>query len=293
MNKVLDFHRLAMVLRWDALSNWKKYVRNTLGLAFVFSFICIWYQFNWRSYGYVTYNYGYVTYNDVKDLYLGNVSGLFMFISFIIFFFCGSRIFINMKTKASRSLFLMLPATNMEKFTSRLLYTVLGTSLMIVASWMIADIIQFVFSLFLTPGMQGSLVGKTFEELFLKNNFDSSHFVVRNGTSVLGQTFPVGMLLLSLTIFTHSFFTLGGTVFRKSATLLTICSSFILMFLTALISSFVDADVLRHLVQSIEPNTFGWLMVMVLLLLSAFNYWAAYKLFTHMQIINNKWFNIL
>lgn len=275
MNKVLDFHRLAMVLRWDALSNWKKYVRNTLGLAFVFSFICIWYQFNMRS-------NGYVTYNDVKDLYLGSVSGLFMFISFIIFFFCGSRIFINMKTKASRSLFLMLPATNMEKFTSRLLYTVLGTSLMIVASWMIADIIQFVFSLFLTPGMQGSLVGKTFEE-----------FIVRNGTSVLGQTFPVGMLLLSLTIFTHSFFTLGGTVFRKSATLLTICSSFILMFLTALISSFVDADVLRHLVQSIEPNTFGWLMVMVLLLLSAFNYWAAYKLFTHMQIINNKWFNIL
>lgn len=286
MNKVLDFHRLAMVLRWDALSNWKKYVRSTLGLAFVFSFICIFYQFNWRS-------NGYVTYNDVKDLYLGSVSGMFMFISFIIFFFCGSRIFINMKTKASRSLFLMLPATNMEKFTSRLLYTILGTSLMIVASWIIADIIQFVFSLFLTPGMQGSLVGTAFEELFLKNNFDSSHFVVRNGTSVLGQTFPVGMFLLSLTIFTHSFFTLGGTVFRKSATLLTICSSFILMFLMALISSFVDDDVLVHFVQSMQPNTFGWLMVNVFLLLSVFNYWASYKLFTHMQIINNKWFNIL
>ena len=286
MNKVLDFHRLAMVLRWDALSNWKKYVRSTLGLAFVFSFICIFYQFNWRS-------NGYVTYNDVKDLYLGSVSGLFMFISFIIFFFCGSRIFINMKTKASRSLFLMLPATNMEKFISRLLYTVLGTSLMIVASWIIADIIQFVFSLFLTPGMQGSLVGTVFEELFLKDNFDSSHFIVRNGTSVLGQTFPVGMFLLSLTIFTHSFFTLGGTVFRKSATLLTICSSFILMFLMALISSFVDDDVLVHFVQSMQPNTFGWLMVNVFLLLSVFNYWASYKLFTHMQIINNKWFNIL
>lgn len=286
MNKVLDFHRLAMVLRWDALSNWKKYVRSTLGLAFVFSFICIFYQFNWRS-------NGYVTYHDVKDLYLGSVSGMFMFISFIIFFFCGSRIFINMKTKASRSLFLMLPATNMEKFISRLLYTVLGTSLMIVASWMIADIIQFVFSLFLTPGMQGSLVGTAFEELFLKNNFDSSHFVVRNGTSVLGQTFPVGMFLLSLTIFTHSFFTLGGTVFRKSATLLTICSSFILMFLMALISSFVDDDVLVHFVQSMQPNTFGWLMVNVFLLLSVFNYWASYKLFTHMQIINNKWFNVL
>lgn len=286
MNKVLDFHRLAMVLRWDALSNWKKYVRNTLGLAFVFSFICICFQFNWRS-------YGYVTYHDVKDLYLGNVSGLFMFMSFIIFFFCGSRIFINMKTKASRSLFLMLPATNMEKFISRLLYTVVGTSLMIFASWMIADIIQFVFSLFLTPGMQGSLVARAFEQLFLKNNFDSSHFVVRNGTSVLGQTFPVGMFLLSLTIFNHSFFTLGGTIFRKSATLLTICSSFILMFLMALISSFVDDDVLVHFVQSMQPNTFGWLMVNVFLLLSVFNYWASYKLFTHMQIINNKWFNIL
>lgn len=286
MNKVLDFHRLAMVLRWDALSNWKKYVRSTLGLAFVFSFICIFYQFNWRS-------NGYVTYNDVKDLYLGSVSGLFMFISFVIFFFCGSRIFINMKTKASRSLFLMLPATNMEKFISRLLYTVVGTSLMIFASWMIADIIQFVFSLFLTPGMQGSLVARAFEQLFLKNNFDSSHFVVRNGTSVLGQTFPVGMFLLSLTIFNHSFFTLGGTIFRKSATLLTICSSFILMFLMALISSFVDDDVLVHFVQSMQPNTFGWLMVNVFLLLSVFNYWASYKLFTHMQIINNKWFNIL
>ncbi len=286
MNKVLDFHRLAMVLRWDALSNWKKYVRNTLGLAFVFSFICIWFQFNWRS-------NGYVTYYDVKDLYLSDLSGSFMFISFVIFFFCGSRIFINMKTKASRSLFLMLPATNMEKFISRLLYTVLGTFLMIVASWMIADIIQLVFSLFLTPGMQGSLVGKAFEELFLNNNLDSSHFIVRNGTSVLGQTFPVGMVLFSLTLFTHSFFTLGGTVFRKSATLLTICSSFILMFLMAMISSFVDEDVLVHFVHSMEPDTFGWLMVMILLLLSAFNYWASYKLFTHMQIINNKWFNIL
>lgn len=286
MNKVLDFHRLAMVLRWDALSNWKKYVRNTLGLAFVFSFICIWFQFNWRS-------NGYVTYYDVKDLYLSDLSGSFMFISFIIFIFCGSRIFIGMKTKASRSLFLMLPATNMEKFISRLLYTVVGTFLMIVASWMIADIIQLVFSLFLTPGMQGSLVGKAFEELFLNNNLDSSHFIVRNGTSVLGQTFPVGMVLFSLTLFTHSFFTLGGTVFRKSATLLTICSSFILMFATAMISSFVDEEVLRHLVQSMEPNTFGWLMVNVFLLLSVFNYWVSYKLFTHMQIINNKWFNIL
>lgn len=286
MNKVLDFHRLAMVLRWDALSNWKKYVRNTLGLAFVFSFICIWYQFNMRS-------NGYVTYNDVKDLYLSDLSGSFMFISFVIFIFCGSRIFINMKTKASRSLFLMLPATNMEKFTSRLLYTVVGTFLMIVASWMIADMIQFVFSLFLTPGMQGSLVARAFEQLFLKNNFDSSHFVVRNGTSVLGQTFPVGMVLFSLTLFTHSFFTLGGTVFRKSATLLTICSSFILMFATAMISSFVDEDVLVHFVHSMEPDTFGWLMVNVFLLLSVFNYWVSYKLFTHMQVINNKWFNIL
>ena len=286
MNKVLDFHRLAMVLRWDALSNWKKYVRNTLGLAFVFSFICIWYQFNWRS-------NGYVTYYDVKDLYLANVSGLFMFISFIIFIFCGSRIFINMKTKASRSLFLMLPATNMEKFTSRLLYTVVGTILMIVASWMIADIIQLVFSLFLTPGMQGSLVARAFEQLFLNNNLDSSHFIIRNGTSVLGQTFPVGMFFLSLTIFTHSFFTFGGTIFRKSATLLTICSSFILMYLMALISFFVDEDVLVHFVHSMEPNTFGWLMVMIFLLLSAFNYWASYKLFTHMQVINNKWFNVL
>ena len=78
MNKVLDFHRLAMVLRWDALSNWKKYVRSTLGLAFVFSFICIFYQFNWRS-------NGYVTYNDVKDLYLGNVSGSCMFIHYFHF----------------------------------------------------------------------------------------------------------------------------------------------------------------------------------------------------------------
>ena len=275
-----------MVLRWDALFNWKKYVRNTLGLAFVFSFICIWYQFNMQC-------IDYVTYYDVKDFYLANVSGSFMLISFIIFIFCGSRIFINMKTKASRSLFLMLPATNMEKFISRLLYTVVGTFLMIVASWMIADMIQFVFSLFLTPGMQGSLVAKAFEQLFLKNNFDSSHFVVRNGTSVLGQTFPVGMFFLSLTIFTHSFFTLGGTIFRKSATLLTICSSFILMFLMALISSFVDEDVLAYFVHSMEPNTFGWLMVNVFLLLSVFNYWASYKLFTHMQVINNKWFNLL
>lgn len=36
MNKVLDFHRLAMVLRWDALSNWKKYVRSTLGWLLYF-----------------------------------------------------------------------------------------------------------------------------------------------------------------------------------------------------------------------------------------------------------------
>ena len=105
--------------------------------------------------------------------------------------------------------------------------------------------------------------------------------------------------LYSFILFSHSFATLGGTFYRKLPVLLTACTGILLsMILGYIINKLGEAgvfDFFSHINFS-NGSTADYCITItaffVFLALAAFNYWASYKLFTHMQVICNKWINI-
>lgn len=56
----------------------------------------------------------------------------------------GSMVFRNMRTKQQRIAYMMLPASNMEKYVTRVVMVVLGGLLMSVVSFVLADQLQMV-----------------------------------------------------------------------------------------------------------------------------------------------------
>lgn len=278
MNKIFDIHRFGKVLVWNLMAYWKKYVRTVLVLALTLSCICI-----------------IGLYNTIDiDIYLDNMTGVTVLIGFFAFLLSGAGIFDNMKTKQSRATFLMLPASNLEKYLARLAWVTVGSVLMLFLSVVLADAIQFLFSLFITPGGHGSVTANIFARLTTDNAFSSQHFIVNNGKSWLGPRYPIWLFFLAYIVYSHSFFTLGGAFYRKYVVVLTVLSSFVLVFAVLWLLDCIDikGSFIVDDLNNCNPWTVMNILTGVLLLLAVLHYWLAYKLFTRMQVICNKWLNI-
>jgi hypothetical protein len=98
----------------------------------------------------------------------------------------------------------------------------------------------------------------------------------------------------------HSLFIVGGTLFRRQQFLFTSMSIIVVGILLVSFLSHLDLhiDCIRH---SWDEKTssysttyypFFYILHTTLCALIVFHYWASYKLFTRMQVINNKWLNV-
>ncbi len=280
MKKNFDLHRLSMVLRWDILTNWKRHLGATAGLAIGISIYCVLRLFSMRY---------WLNSTDVElagHQYQVSVCMFFSVIAFIAFYVLASCIFNNMKTKLQRESFLMLPACNLEKFVARLLMMSIGALVQLFAAVILADVIQFIFSFIITPDFHISITWAVLSHIIpIIQPFDNDWLK--------------WITLYSFILFSHSFATLGGTFYRKLPVLLTACTGILLsMILGYIINKLGEAgvfDFFSHINFS-NGSTADYCITItalfVFLALAAFNYWASYKLFTRMQVICNKWINI-
>lgn len=280
MKKNFDLHRLSMVLRWDILTNWKRHLGATAGLAIGISIYCVLRLFSMRY---------WLNSTDVElagHQYQVSVCMFFSVIAFIAFYVLASCIFNNMKTKLQRESFLMLPACNLEKFVARLLMMSIGALVQLFAAVILADVIQFIFSFIITPDFHISITWAVL-----------SHIIPT--IQPFDNDWLKWITLYSFILFSHSFATLGGTFYRKLPVLLTACTGILLsMILGYIINKLGEAgvfDFFSHINFS-NGSTADYCITItalfVFLALAAFNYWASYKLFTRMQVICNKWINI-
>lgn len=101
----------------------------------------------------------------------------------------------------------------------------------------------------------------------------------------------------------HSLYIVGGTLFRRQQFLLTSGTIIAVSILLTIILNHIDwsgVDIefvnshwdeeTQTYIHVFHPlfyiiNTVGCLLIV-------FHYWASYKLFTRMQVINNKWLNV-
>ena len=274
-NNNFQFSRLLMVMRWDMFTNLKSYLNMMLGMTFALLpfFIMQLYQLSKQ----------YQLFPDTIDLsYLGMSQYVLMIFS-IAMYMMATQIFMVMKTTGQREQFLMLPASNLEKYISRFLFSTLGAAVAMITAIVVSDLVQLIFSFVLLPGHHQSVCLSIMALLW------------KIWTTFIESIDSAGALMLSLLIMTcgvlvHSFFILCGTLFRKH----TIVVSGILFIVMTYLVIYVIESVPGTITTCLMHGDNSWIFCLLIaeLLLAGFQYWLSYKVFTRMQVICNRWINL-
>ena len=272
-NNNFQFSRLLMVMRWDMFTNLKSYLNMMLGMTFALLpfFIMQLYQLSKQ----------YQLFPDTIDLSYWGMSQYVLMISSIAMYMMATQIFMVMKTTGQREQFLMLPASNLEKYISRFLFSTLGAAVAMITAIVVSDLVQLIFSFVLLPGHHQSVCLSIMALLW------------KIWTTFIESIDSAGALMLSLSIVTcgvlvHSFFILCGTLFRKH----TIVVSGILFIVMTYLVIYVIESVPDTITSCLMHGDNSWLFSIAELLLAGFQYWLSYKVFTRMQVICNKWINL-
>lgn len=274
-NNNFQFSRLLMVMRWDVFTNLKSYLNMMLGMTFALLpfFIMQLYQLSKQ----------YQLFPNTIDLSYWGMSQYVLMISSIAMYMMATQIFMVMKTTGQREQFLMLPASNLEKYISRFLFSTLGAAVAMITAIVVSDLVQLIFSFLLLPGHHQSVCLSTMALLW------------KIWTTFIESIDSTGALLLSLLIVTcgvlvHSFFILCGTLFRKH----TIVVSGILFIVMTYLVIYVIESVPGTITTCLMHGDNSWIFCLLIaeLLLAGFQYWLSYKVFTRMQVICNRWINL-
>ena len=232
-----SFNRFGKALRWVWSMNFRSLMMWTTGFSLVIFFaeMMIWYL-----------NKGVTTQNIVGIILL--------FIT--IFFMIGvgasiSSMFLEINKKPRRKAFLMLPASNLEKFLSVVLYFTIAWTVCIFLSIAVGDTLRMVFRS-LVSGDEWISCLPRFVDSFAPS------FLYR---SIYDYTLSYKVMQVVV---------LTGIYYQME------------MFHAVWIGD--------HYVSQ-EVGTLGYVLAVVLPLLAVINYWASFHIFKGFQLITNKWTN--
>ena len=174
------------------------------------------------------------TYTDVENLRrvdyshaVGAANGML----WLCLVYTASRMFRYLNTRKTAIPYLMLPASNKDKFLANCIMTLGGTFVMFIIALLGADVVQALFNLatrFTTGSITANYVESIFNVEFQSNNIISNK------------------IILSL-FWVHSIFTLGSTIFRKHSLIKTIlsllgASIILVMIIGGIVSSAVSSN---------------------------------------------------
>ena len=190
-----------------------------------------------------------------------------------VFFVLGAFFIQDLEGHQQRINELMLPATNLEKFVARVLLVAVIYPLAICASFIVADGLQQLISMIIAHGERMSMVVAY---------FDIDTYVSADS--------PLWTKALS-TLSNYSIAIYGGLLFRKLAWLKSIVVYFVVIilffigffFLKLYLYEYTDYEVVL-----IGDSYSSMISIGVSLLM----FWSSYKIYTRLQVINNRWRNI-
>ena len=214
---------------------------------------------------------------------------------------CG----VPLKTKGRGLNYLMMPATNMEKFVARALVNTILLIVMAFAALLLADLVRMLFvPLFEVKEFYGFTLPRIL--VALGDPFSSAY---RMGGEVWGPTVDGTVRVIGFSayygavnvttmvaafLFAHSLFILGGCFWRKAA------------IIKIWITQIVATSAIAWIFVKLEPYVLPWLgdvltslfeteqqagmtlmsiAIPVLLALTALNWWLGYRLFSRKQVV--------
>ena len=214
---------------------------------------------------------------------------------------CG----VPLKTKGRGLNYLMMPATNMEKFVARALVNTILLIVMAFAALLLADLVRMLFvPLFEVKEFYGFTIPRIL--VALGNPFSAAYSAggevwgptVDGTVRVIGFSTYYGAVnvttMVAAFLFAHSLFILGGCFWRKAA------------IIKIWITQIVATSAIAWIFVKLEPYVLPWLgdvltslfeteqqagmtlmgiAIPVLLALTAFNWWLGYRLFSRKQVV--------
>ena len=195
--------------------------------------------------------------------------------------------------KGKREAFLMLPANNLEKYLTLVVFSSVICVICIFAAMAAGDTLRM--------GVMW-LIGNWWESA-LPDLIKSLTIDFNSGSTITYTTSFVvmrGLSIITIIAWIHSLFLLGGTLLRKYAfvasglAMLLSIRLYAWMYWTLdlntnhVVEEFVE-DGVQHAVLS--AGQLYYITVLVTTLLAVFNYRAAFRIFKGYQLITNKWTN--
>ena len=225
-----SLHRFVNVCRKEMVENWKTYILRSVMVYGMLAIVFVW--------------NGYYQYHNLEAGAVGmdpiwEFESRF-FLWGLVIWGCISASFTmeRMKSKTSRTVVLMTPATMFEKFFARWLVATCGFILVFLIAFKLADLTRVVFYLLAYPELH---VVHSFPLWEFCCNTNRFYETIGSGPAVVG-------IFLSCYFFLQSFFLLGSTVWPKNALIKTFAAG------VCIFVSYILIAVLC--LETILPNNF-------------------------------------
>lgn len=200
----------------------------------------------------------------------------------------GANIIRDLKTKQQRIDELVLPATNLEKFTARVLASTVLVLILAAAGIVAGDILQMLINMLLHKGKFGSISLYATKQMY--SMMETSIIAIENVAHK-----PIRFMFLLTLISGNAFYLLGGMLFRKTAWLKTTLA--VIVISIALFSMFVGYAYVvygytNYVVYMPEWMQESWFNITLLIVQTCACYYFAYRIYCRLQAINTRWLNI-
>ena len=266
-NNTFSLTRLGLLLKREYSVNWKQHVYRLLAIYGTFL---------------VTLFMTMLT----NDPYTPSAQTIHHFTD-IVAFVCGvvSMVYLSqmmkpMETKTSRINYLMLPATNAEKFVSRLLMATVGFWITAIVALAFATASRYIFMpfMYVNPDLYHPIFGNVMAELF---DFSCQ---IHDIKGIIMSNFEVGMFVVMLVIWGYTIYMLGGNIWYKNAFIKTVAAMTVITILgNIVLISLISAFGITKEDFTILLNT----ATGVFTVLTIVNIWLSYRLFRRAQVIRN------
>ena len=200
----------------------------------------------------------------------------------------GANIIRDLKTKQQRIDELVLPATNLEKFTARVLASTVLVLILAAAGIVAGDILQMLINMLLHKGTFGSISLYATKQMY--SMMETNILAIENVAHK-----PIRFMFVLTLISSNAFYLLGGMVFRKTAWLKTTLA--VIVISIALFSMFVGYAYVvygytNYVVYMPERMQDSWFNITLLIVQTCACYYFAYRIYCRLQAINTRWLNI-
>ena len=215
-----------------------------------------------------------------------------------------STIVSGVNEKRKREAFLMLPASNLEKFLALMAYTSVVCVLGVFLAFVLGDSLRMGWFWVSGPytEIETSVMGGPVETYYWWSsaipemvNRLTPNVLVADSYSWFYITMNI-VVIAAIAVWTHSLLIIGGTLFRKYSFVIS-CLVFILFWVIFVktmhyfeLSMFTSTWENGRYVSG-EVGIPAYILAILLPLLSVFNYWASFQIFKGFQLLTNKWTN--